>query len=111
MSLEDLRKKVLYQNSIDIWIKLCEEKKILWRDIKNYKKFIEFLINQNLNLKPFPLCVSESDSLIEENKEKAKFAESLSETKDPNCSTFTLKLNDSTLNIIRKFELSAKSSS
>lgn len=111
MALEDLRKNVLYQNSIDIWIKLCQEKNIFWKDIENYKQFIEFLNSQNVNLKPFPLCVSESDSLIEENREKAKFAESLSETKNPNCSTFTLKLNDSTMNIIRKFELFKKSSS
>ena len=106
MTLEDLRKKVLYQNSIDIWIKLCEEKSIFWKDIENYKRFIEFLFSQSLHLKPFPLCVSESDSLIEENREKAKFAESLSEVKDPNCSTYTLKLNDSALSVIRKFELS-----
>lgn len=105
MTLEDLRKKVLYQNSLDVWIGICREKNITWREIENYAKFIRFLQDKNVNMKPFPLCVSESDSSIEENKEKAKFAESLSEKKDPNCSTYTLKLNDSTMNIIRQFEL------
>ena len=106
MSLEDLRKIAIYQNSIDVWIKLCEEKNIIWKNHENYKKFIAYLQNQNLKLKPFPLCVSESDSLIEENKQKAKFAETLSETKDHNSATYTIKLNDPTLIILRNFELS-----
>jgi len=105
MSLEDLRKKVIYQNSLDVWVRLCEEKNYIWKSLDNYKKFIEYLQSQNLNLKPFTLCVSESDSLIEENKEKAKFAETLSEKKDPNYSTYTIKLNDTALGIIRNFEL------
>jgi hypothetical protein len=105
MTLEDLRKKVLFQNSLDVWIGICREKNIPWKEIENYSKFIRFLQEKNINLKPFPLCVSESDSSIEENKEKAKFAESLSEKRNPDYSTFTLKLNDSTLNIIRQFEL------
>ena len=32
MTLEDLRQKVLYQNSIEIWIGISEEK-----NIRNYK--------------------------------------------------------------------------
>ena len=105
MALEELRRKVLYQNSLDIWIGFCEEKKFSWKDIESYKKFIEYLQNQNLNMKQFPLCVSEADSSIEENKDKAKFAESLSEKRDPNCSTYTIKLNNSAIETIRKFNL------
>jgi len=105
MALEDLRKKVLYQNSLDVWIGLCGEKNIQWNTIDGYKKFIEFLQSQNLNMKPFPLCVSEADSSIEANKNKAKFAEFLSETNDPKCSTYTIKLSDSSIGIIRKFDL------
>lgn len=105
MELEDLRKKVIYQNSLDVWIGLCREKNIPWGEMEEYKKFIEYLNNQNLHMKPFPLCVSEADSSLKENIEKAKFAESLSGVKDPNCATYTIKLSDSTIGVIRKFNL------
>ena len=41
MILEELRKKALYQNSIEIWIGISEEKKIDWVNTDNYQKFIE----------------------------------------------------------------------
>jgi len=107
MTLEDLRKKVLYQNTLDVWIGICEEKNINWRETESYKKFIEFLQQQNLNMKQFPLCVSESDSSIESNKEKTSFAENLSEIKDPKCATYTIKLSNSTIDLIRKFNLNS----
>ena len=105
MTLDDLRKKVLYQNTFDIWIGACEEKNISWSEPENYKKFIDYLQNQNLSMKKFPLCVSDSDSQLESDRAKAKFAEILSETKAPNCETYTVRLNDSTIDIIRKFDL------
>ena len=105
MTLEDLRKKVLYQNTIDTWIGFCQEKNLKWNEIESYKKFIEYLQNQKLNMKKYPLCVSDNESQLEFERQKAKFAEQLSETKDPNCETFTVKLNDSNLEIIRKFPI------
>jgi len=105
MTLDDLRKKVIYQNTFDIWIGACEEKNINWSKPENYKKFIDYLRNQNLNMKKFPLCVSESDSSLESTQEKVKFAEILSESKDPNSETYTVRLNDSAINLIRKFDL------
>jgi len=107
MTLEDLRKKVLYQNTLDVWIGICEEKNLDWRATENYKKFIEFLQQQNLNMKQFPLCVSESDSSLELNKAKADFADALSETGDPNSATYTIKLSNSTIDLIRKFNLNS----
>ncbi len=105
MTLEDLRKQVLYQNTLEIWIKTCAEKNIEWTDIENYKKFIDFLQTQNLNMKKFPLCVNESDQTLKVNQEKNKFAELLSASQDPNCATYTIKLNDSAISLIRKFNL------
>jgi len=35
MSLEELRKKVIYQNSIEIWIGASKEKNIDWYDTEN----------------------------------------------------------------------------
>jgi len=105
MTLDDLRKKVIYQNTLDVWIGACNEKNIIWNEAESYKKFINYLLNQNINMKKFPLCVSESDPTLESNKDKVKFAEILSESKDPNCATYTVKLNDSTMALIRKFDL------
>jgi hypothetical protein len=105
MTLDDLRQKVIYQNTLDIWIGACEEKNIKWNETENYKKFIDYLLKQNLNMKKFPLCVSDSDSQLELDRKKAKFAEILSEKKEPNCATYTVRLNDSTLDLIRKFAL------
>jgi hypothetical protein len=105
MTLDDLRQKVIFQNTIDVWIGVCEEKDIKWNETESYKKFLDYLLNQDLNMKKFPLCVSDSDSQLESDREKAKFAEILSETKAPNCETYTVRLNDSTIDIIRKFDL------
>ena len=101
MNLDDLRKKVIYQNSLDIWIGTCEEKNKPWDDANNYKKFIDYLQTQNINMKKFSLCVNESDNA---SPEKVKFAELLSESKDASHATFTVKLSDSTIEKIRNFD-------
>ncbi len=105
MTLDDLRQKVIYQNTLDVWVGACEEKNIEWKNTESYKKFIDYLLNQNLSMKKFPLCVSDSDSQLESAREKAKFTEILSEKKEPNCATYTIRLSDSTLDLIRKFDL------
>jgi len=105
MTLEELRKKVIYQNSVDVWITFCAEKNIVWDNQENYKKFIKHLNDENIYLKKFPFCVSDSESINEQDRIKAKFADTLSESENPNAAAFTVKLNDSTLEIIRKFRL------
>lgn len=102
MSLDEIRKKVLFHNSIDVWIAACAEKNTDWSNTENYKKFISYLLKNNLNLKAFSLCAHEAGAT---EQEKITFADSLSESKDPNAATYTIKLNDATLNIIRKFYL------
>lgn len=102
MSLDEIRKKVIFHNSIDVWIAACAEKNIDWSNTENYKKFISYLLKNNLNLKVFSLCAHEAGAT---EQEKTKFADSLSESKDPNAATYTIKLNDATLDVIRKFNL------
>lgn len=102
MSLDEIRKKVMFHNSIDVWIAACTEKNIDWSNTENYKKFISYLLKNNLNLKAFSLCAHEAGAT---EQEKITFADSLSESKDPNAATYTIKLNDATLDIIRKFHL------
>jgi hypothetical protein len=103
MSLDVIRKKVIFHNSIDVWIAACSEKNISWTNPQDYKKFIAYLLENNLNLKAFNLCTHEAGATEEE---KTKFAEILSETKDdPNSLTYTIRLNDSALNIIRSYSV------
>jgi hypothetical protein len=105
MTLDDLRKKAIYQNTVDTWIAICEEKKIDWYETENYKKFIAFLNENKLKMQKFPLCIKEAGSEYERGRDKTKFAETLSELEDPNAAAYTVKLNDATLEIIRKFNL------
>jgi hypothetical protein len=105
MTLDDLRKKAIYQNTVDTWIAICAEKKIDWYETDHYKKFIAFLNENKLKMQKFPLCIKEAGSEYERGRDKTKFAESLSESEDPNAAAYTVKLNDATLEIIRKFSL------
>ena len=101
MSLDEIRKKVIFHNSIDVWIAACGEKNTSWTNPEDYKKFIAHLLKNNLNLKAFNLCAHEAGATEED---KTKFAETLAETKDdPNSLTYTIKLSDSALNIIRSY--------
>ena len=103
LSLDVIRKKVFFHNSIDVWISACEEKNIEWFDIEQYKEFISYLLKNNLHLKAFNLCAHEAGATEEK---KTKFADNLAETKDiaPNSATYTIKLNDNTIDVIRKFK-------
>ena len=103
LSLDVIRKKVFFHNSIDVWISACEEKNMEWFDTEQYKKFISYLLKNNLHLKAFNLCAHEAGATEEK---KTKFADSLAETKDidPNSATYTIKLNDNTIDVIRKFK-------
>ncbi|MCY4492019.1 MAG: hypothetical protein OXC46_11265 [Thaumarchaeota archaeon] len=101
MSLDNLRQKVIFHNSVDVWIASCAERNQNWTDINDYKKFISFLLENKLNMKAFALCAHEAG---DDEADRTKFAESLAEFKDdPNYSIYTIKLNDSALQIIRKF--------
>ena len=70
---------------------------------EDYKKFIAHLLKNNLNLKAFNLCAHEAGATEDE---KVKFTETLAETKeDPNSLTYTIKLNDAALDIIRSYSI------
>ena len=100
MTLEDLRKKVIFQNSIDVWIASCQEKGIPWNNISEYKRFIAFLRDNHLDLKAFTLCAHEAGAV---EKEKIDFAESLRELNEKDAATYTIKLNDRAVQLIRQF--------
>tara|TARA_B100001123_G_C14997709_1_gene902235 strand:+ start:243 stop:575 length:333 start_codon:yes stop_codon:yes gene_type:complete len=102
LALDVIRKKVFFHNSVDVWISACEEKNIDWYDTENYKKFISYLLKNNLQLKAFNLCAHEAGATEEK---KTQFTELLAEEKDsnPNAATYTIKLNDKSIDLIRKF--------
>ena len=104
LALDIIRKKVFFHNSVDVWISACEEKNIDWNSTENYKKFISYLLKNNLQLKAFNLCAHEAGAV---EVEKTKFTELLADEKNtnPNAATYTIKLNDKSIDLIRKFRL------
>ncbi len=105
MSLENLRDKAFFQNSIDVWIMLCEEKKWDYSNIKNYLNFIDYLFSNNIKIQRFPLCIKESGGMYERGKDKTAFLENLSKIQSDNASAFTIKLTENTLSTIRAFRI------
>ncbi len=104
MTIEELRKKVLYQNSIEIWIGASEEKNIDWFDTEKYKKFISFLLKNNLNMKQMTICFDESDTASYGGHSKKAFANRLAAFKDKDSACYSIKLNDANIELIRKFD-------
>ncbi len=101
MQLDSLKAKVIFHNSIDVWIAACQERGLVWNDTSEYRRFISYLLDNKINLKSFNLCSHEAGATEEE---KTKFAELLAEIKDePNSQTYTVKLIDDTIDTIRKF--------
>ena len=108
MTLEELRTKALFQNTIDIWIMLCEENSTDWYSPENYKKFISHLFQKGLKLQKFPLCIKETGGMYQRGKDKTQFAEELSQHIDPNAAAYTVRLSDEMIKTIRQFNLNAE---
>ncbi len=105
MALEELRKKVLYQNSIEIWIGISKEKNIDWVDTDNYQKFIAFLLKNNQNMKTMSICFDESDKASDGGHSKKVFANNLAAINNENSACYSIKLNDGAIKLIRKFDI------
>lgn len=103
MSLEQLRDKAFFQNTIDVWIAYCEEKKLDWYDVEAYRRFIRHLNSKGLKMNKFPLCIKESGGMYERGKDKAQFLEELSKMSSDDASAYTVKLSGDTLSAIRSF--------
>jgi len=104
MTLEELRKKALFQNTIDTWIMACSENNAEWFSPQNYKRFIDYLSKSGLKMQKFPLCIKESGGMYERGRDKTEFAEILSQETDPNAAAYTLRLNDEVIKLVRQFK-------
>tara|TARA_B100000949_G_C14235779_1_gene431078 strand:+ start:932 stop:1210 length:279 start_codon:yes stop_codon:yes gene_type:complete len=86
-NLDELRKTLLYQNTVDIWMTLCTEKNWEWRDADNYQRFLEFIKNEGVSLAPL----------------KVKHA--VMQFSGNPVSSYSVRLDDNTLSKIRNFEV------
>lgn len=103
MTLEELRSKALFQNTIDVWIMHCEESGAEWFDVDAYRAFITHLLKNGVKMQKFPLCIKESGGMFERGRDKTQLLDKLSKFDVPDAMAYTLKLDDKTLAIIRAF--------
>jgi hypothetical protein len=103
MTLEELRQKAFFQNTIDVWIAYSEERDRDWYDIDAYRRFIGHLISKGIKMQKFPLCVKESGGMYERGKDKAQFLDELSKISAADAAAFTIKLTGETIGAIRLF--------
>ncbi len=105
LSLESLRDKAFFQNTIDVWIMTCEEKGWNYSNTNNYLKFIDYLFSNDVKIQRFPLCIKESGGMYERGKNKTEFVENLSRIQSDNASAFTIKLTPKNITTIRNFKV------
>jgi hypothetical protein len=103
VTLEQLRAKAFFQNTIDVWIMLCEEKGWDWYNINAYRKFIAYLNSKEIKMQKFPLCIKESGGMYERGKDKTKFLDELSHFSSYDSAAYTIKLSNDVLTYIRSF--------
>jgi len=103
MTLEDLRQKAFFQNTIDVWIVYSEERGWDWYNIDAYRSFIKHLSSKGIKMEKFPLCVKESGGTYERGKDKAQFLDHLSKISSADAAAYTVKLTSETIGAIRLF--------
>ena len=104
MTLDQLRQKAFFQNTIDVWISYCEERSWDWYDIENYRRFINHLTTNGIKMQKFPLCIKESGGMYERGKDKTQFLEQLSKLSSDDTAAYTVKLSSDVLSKIRSFQ-------
>ena len=105
LSLEELREKALFQNTIDVWIMFFEERGVEWWDIGGYRAFIGHLRKNGVRMQKFPLCIKESGGVYERGRDKTRFLDELSKLSYDDTSAYTIKLSDNLLKAIRSFRV------
>ena len=86
-TLDQLRQSLLYHNTIDVLHTLSTEKQWNWRNVQNYEKFLNYIKNNQIELKKLNM-----KHLI--NKIDGKVVES-----------FSIRLDYDIINKLRNFNL------
>ncbi|MHB1908883.1 MAG: hypothetical protein ACYCQJ_08425 [Nitrososphaerales archaeon] len=84
-NVEELRKQLLFNNTLDVWTALCAERGKEWKNLDEYQKFLEHLKNQGVKLDISVVCPP-----IKGFSDKPPKA-------------FNIKLDDQTIQKIRQF--------
>ena len=103
MTLEQLRDKAFFQNTIDVWIMLCHEKDQDSYDTAKYIEFINYLNDSGIKMQKFPLCIKETGGMYERGIDKAKFLDALSKIYSEDAAAYTIKLSSNNITTLRKF--------
>jgi len=103
MTLEELRQKAFFQNTIDVWIMYCFERGRDWYDVDSYRRFIGHLSSKGVKMQKFPLCIKESGGMYKRGKDKAQFLDQLSKIPSDDTAAYTLKLSSDVMSAIRSF--------
>jgi hypothetical protein len=100
--LEQLKVRALFQNTIDVWIALCNERGSEWYSVDGYRAFIRYLLSKNVKMNRFPLCVKETGT-YERSRDKVSLLDELSKLNTQDAQVYIVKLDEETLKIIREF--------
>jgi hypothetical protein len=103
LTLEELRQKAFFQNTIDVWIAYSEERGWDWYNIDAYRSFVEHLLSKGIKMQKFPLCIKESGGMFERGKDKTQFLDQLSKIASADAAAYTIKLTSETIGTIRSF--------
>jgi len=90
--MAELRKDILFHNTVDVWIHYCEVYNIEWADVNAYLEFIKYLSSLNIKMNPMNLCIKETGGMYKRGKKKADFLDQLTKLKGLR-PVFTIKLD------------------
>ena len=103
MTLEELRQKAFFQNTVDVWVMYCVERDWDWYNVDAYRRFIGHLSSKGIKMQKFPLCIKESGGMYERGKDKTQFLDKLSKIPSDDAAAYTLKLSGEVIETIRSF--------
>jgi hypothetical protein len=55
-NIEELRRSLLYNNTLEVWTALCAERKMEWKNLGAYQNFLDHLKNQGIKLDVSVVC-------------------------------------------------------
>ncbi|HLI46992.1 MAG TPA: hypothetical protein VKU94_07360 [Geobacterales bacterium] len=90
--MSQLRKDILFHNTVDVWIHFCEVYKVDWGDIQSYLDFINYLSSLGIRMNPMNLCIKETGGMYQRGKKKADFLDALTKLKKGR-PVYTIKLD------------------